>query len=80
MLPGGGCSSAAKPVSPAITTAVSPRLSGVKTVSESGMGAGIRPSRIMNVFSVASSSGTEPEGPACQVAPIPRYATATSRR
>ncbi len=55
-----------------ITAAVSPRLSGVKTVSLRGMGPGIRPSLIMNVPGVARSSGTEPEGPAWKVAPIPR--------
>ena len=55
-----------------MTTTVSPRFSGVKTVWLSGMGPGMRPSLIMNVPGVASRSGTEPEGPAWKVAPMPR--------
>ena len=42
-----------------ITAAVRPRFNGVKTVSVRGMGPGMRPSLIMNVPGVASSSGFE---------------------
>ena len=67
-----GWSSAAKPVSTATTTSINPRFAAVKIVSESGTGAARRPSRIMKLPGVAKRSGTEPEGPPCQVVPMPR--------
>jgi hypothetical protein len=67
-----GWSRATKSGKPTITTAMSARFWGVKTVSLSGIGAAMSPALRVSESGVATSSGTEADRPPWKVAPMPR--------